>query len=261
MGAGPPGRMGSAVDRLVYGVAMRTIRMGVIAVALLAAAVAPGTASAAPPPPLGPPTEAGSWVGRLVAPVSARVSPGMSARVRTSLSPVAPLGGGPTVLEVLRVAKRADGTWLQVRLPVRPNGSRGWIPAGVLRLRHTALGITVDLSDRRLTLRRGGRVVLTAPAGVGAPGTPTPTGRFAVAEMIRTRTPRGFLGPVVFPLTGFSKTLNEYAGGNGRVAIHGTSLPELVGGRVSHGCVRLRNADVLRLARLVRPGTPVRIVP
>jgi lipoprotein-anchoring transpeptidase ErfK/SrfK len=63
----------------------------------------------------------------------------------------------------------------------------------------------------------------------------------------------------VMPLTGFSQTLNEYAGGDGRVAIHGTSVPSLIGTAASHGCVRMRNADVRRLARLVRPGTPVAI--
>ena len=121
------------------------------------------------------------------------------------------------------------------------------------------LHIVVDLSQRRVFLRRDGRVIWRAPVAIGAPGTPTPVGRFAVAERIMTRTPNGFLGPVVFPLTGYSRTLNEYAGGNGRIAIHGTSLPELIGTRASHGCIRLR-ADVRRLSRLVRryPGPFVR---
>lgn len=84
-------------------------------------------------------------------------------------------------------------------------------------------------------------------------------GRFAVAEVIPTGDPKAFLGPMVLPLTAFSDTLNEFAGGNGRVAIHGTSKPELIGQAVSHGCIRMRNADVLRLTRLVRGGTPVNI--
>ena len=61
----------------------------------------------------------------------------------------------------------------------------------------------------------------------------------------------------MLPITGFSNTLNEFAGGNGRVAIHGTSEPQLIGQRVSHGCIRMRNADVQALTRLVRGGTPV----
>jgi len=71
--------------------------------------------------------------------------------------------------------------------------------------------------------------------------------------------PGGFLGPIVLPLTGFSETLNEFAGGDGRVAIHGTSVPSLIGTQASHGCMRMRNADIVRLARLATPGTPVAI--
>jgi lipoprotein-anchoring transpeptidase ErfK/SrfK len=149
--------------------------------------------------------------------------------------------------------------WVEVLLPRRPNGSRGWVPADVLRLRTTALRITIDLGDRRLTLHRAGRRIASVPVAVGKPGTPTPRGRFAVAEMVRTGLPGAFLGPIVFPLTGYSETLNEFAGGDGRVAIHGTSLPALIGTRASNGCIRLRNSDVVRLSRLVRPGTPVLI--
>ena len=104
--------------------------------------------------------------------------------------------------------------------------------------------------------------MLRAPVAIGEAGTPTPTGPlFAIAERIPTNLPQGFLGPFVFALTGYSETLNEFAGGDGRVAIHGTSLPELIGTRASHGCIRMRNADVVRLSRLVRAGTPVAIRP
>jgi RimJ/RimL family protein N-acetyltransferase len=95
---------------------------------------------------------------------------------------------------------------------------------------------------------------------VGKPGTETPRGRdFAIAERIPTGDPGHFLGPVVLPITGYSEVLNEFAGGNGRVAIHGTSLPELIGSAVSHGCIRMYNRDVVRLARLAQPGTPLTI--
>ena len=101
-----------------------------------------------------------------------------------------------------------------------------------------------------------GSVALVA---VGAPSTPTPRGRFALAEEIQTGDPSGFLGPIVMPLTSFSNVLNEYAGGNGRVAIHGTSQPSLIGQRVSHGCIRMTNADIRRLSRWVRPGVSVTV--
>jgi len=126
-------------------------------------------------------------------------------------------------------------------------------------LASTPYRVEIVLRSRRHTLYRAGRRVMRIPVAIGAPGTPTPTGRFAVAETVHTRTPGAFLGPIVLPLTGFSRTLNEFAGGDGRVAIHGTSLPELIGTRASHGCIRLRNSDIARLARHAVPGTPVAI--
>lgn len=208
------------------------------------------------------PTAALSWVGQVVAPVVARTDSDPSAKRVTILRPEAPLGGGITTVLITDRRPGADGRiWARVRLPVRPNGTQGWIPLDVLRLRTTTLRLKVDLSDRTLTLYRAGRVARRVVVAVGAPQWPTPTGRFAVAELIRTRTPGAFIGPVVLPLTGFSEQLNDYAGGNGRVAIHGTAVPHLLGTRASHGCVRVHNRDIIALARLVRPGTPVDIVP
>ncbi|MCC6831036.1 MAG: L,D-transpeptidase [Thermoleophilia bacterium] len=222
----------------------------------------PPAGAAATPDALGRPTKAISWVGRLVAPVTARRAPRMNGRAMTVLQPVAPLGGGATVLQI--TARASDGAgrvWVRVRLPIRPNGSQGWVPVDVLRLNVTRLRIRIDLSDRRLTLYRNNRRVMRVKVAVGTPENPTPQGHFAVAELIRTRTRGAFLGPIVFPLMAFSETLNEYAGGNGRVAMHGTNAPELLGTRASHGCIRIRNSDVVRMARIVRPGTPVDIVP
>mgnify|MGYP000991019624 CR=1 FL=1 len=85
--------------------------------------------------------------------------------------------------------------------------------------------------------------------------------RLPAAVLLAFAVVGAFLGPIVFPLTAFSETLNEYAGGNGRVAMHGTNAPQLLGTRASHGCIRIRNSDVVRMARIVRPGTPVDIVP
>ncbi|MGD9571061.1 MAG: L,D-transpeptidase [Thermoleophilia bacterium] len=237
-----------------------TARRLLLAAALpLAAGLAAVSGAAAAPSPdvPGPPTPAKAWVGRVLVPVTARTAPRPGARAKVVVQPVAPFAKGPTTLLITRSTVVDGRRWVEVLLPRRPNGSRGWIPADVLRLRTTTLRVTIDLSDRRLTLRRAGRVVMRAPIAVGKPGTPTPTGFFAVAELVRTGMPGAFLGPVVFPLTGYSETLNEFAGGDGRVAMHGTSLPELIGTRASHGCIRLRNADIVRLSRLVRPGVPV----
>ncbi len=238
------------------------IALAAVPAATPAVAAEPPRSAAATPESLGHPTPRLSWVGRLVAPVTVRRAPRFSAKAITVLQPVAPLGGGPTVVQITRRAQDSAGrVWVRVRLPIRPNGSEGWLPVDVLRLNTTRLRILVDLGDRKLTVFRSGRPIMRFTIAVGTPENPTPTGRFAIAELIRTRTPGAFLGPVVFPITGYSETLNEFAGGNGRVALHGTNAPELLGTRASHGCVRIRNADVVRMARIIRPGTPVDIVP
>lgn len=209
----------------------------------------------------GPPSATDSWVATIDRSVYARVAPSSSARVRTLVSATAPLGGGQTRLLVRRSVERQGERWLDVALPIRPNGSHGWIPEHATSTAQTPYRITVNLTTRRLTLFRSGRPIMKVPVAVGQPSTPTPTGSFAVAEEIRTRIPGNFIGPMVLPLTGFSRVLNEFAGGHGRVAIHGTSVPHLIGTRASHGCIRLRNRDVVRLARIITPGTPVRIHP
>ncbi len=224
-----------------------------------------GPAGAAPvaapaPAPVAAPTARESWTANVLAPVVARAAPAGRATPITVLRPIAPIGRGGTVLAVRAVRRAAGGRlWVRVLLPIRPNGREGWVPADVLRFRRTRLRIMIDQSERRLTLFRSGRAVLRAPVAIGKPATPTPNGRFAVAELIRTNQPGAFLGPVVFALTGYSEKLNEFAGGDGRVAVHGTSLPQLIGTRASTGCIGWRPRHAVRLLRVVRPGVPVTI--
>jgi lipoprotein-anchoring transpeptidase ErfK/SrfK len=216
-------------------------------------------AAVAPGPVPAPPTAKAAWVGRLLAPVLARRAPRPGAAPAGKLSPVAPFANGPTELMVTRTVVIDGRRWVELLLPKRPNGSRGWVPTDVLRLRKTAMRITIDLGDRRLTVLRAGRRAFTVPVAVGKSATPTPRGSFAIAETIRTNLPDAFLGPYVLPITGFSEKLNEFAGGDGRVAIHGTSLPQLIGTQASNGCIRMLNRDIVRLSRVIRPGTPVTI--
>lgn len=211
----------------------------------------------APKSPIAPPNPRRSWAGRLLVVATARMYPTPGGKPLRLVQPIAPLGAGPVWLQVRGVKVVAGVRWVKVLLPVRPNGRTGWIRASDMVFRPIDLRIDVDLSDRTLKLFRKGKRIRTFRVAVGTPENPTPTGRFAVAEVIPTGDPKAFLGPIVMPITGFSEALNEYAGGNGRVAIHGTSQPELIGQRVSHGCIRLRNGDIRRLNRLVRSGTPV----
>jgi hypothetical protein len=163
----------------------------------------------------------------------------------------------PEVYLVL-ASRLVDGTpWLQVRLPMRPNGRTGWVPAAALGPLHVVrTQLVVSRRTLRATLFRAGRVIWSSPVGVGAPGTPTPAGRFYIRELLRATG--GPYGPWAFGTSAYS-TLSDWPGG-GVVGIHGTDRPGLLPGRVSHGCVRVPNRRIARLARLMPIGTPVRIV-
>lgn len=153
---------------------------------------------------------------------------------------------------------RQGRTWLRVRLPVRPNGRTGWVrrdDLGPLRLVRTAL--RVDRTTLRATLLRDGRPVWTSPIGVGAAATPTPAGRFWIRHRLRGLRGDPSYGPYAFGTSAYS-SLSDWPGG-GVIGIHGTDRPRLIPGRPSHGCVRLPNAAVARLWRLMPIGTPVTI--
>lgn len=169
--------------------------------------------------------------------------------------------GGPQVLLVLDSSvDAADRRWLRVALPIRPNGSSGWLPADHALLARRSWWIEVSTSRRRVAVYRAGRLVKRAPAVVGAAGTPTPQGLFAVYDPVRQTDPSGFIGPWALHLTGFSGTLESYGGGPGRIALHGragASLRDPLGTARSHGCVRLENDVIEWIARTVPRATPV----
>jgi lipoprotein-anchoring transpeptidase ErfK/SrfK len=154
--------------------------------------------------------------------------------------------------------RHVDGvTWIRVRVPMRPNGRTGWVPAAALGPMHVVrTRLVVNRRTLRATLYRSGRAIWRAPVGVGAPGTPTPAGYFHIRE--RLRGGGGPYGPWAFGTSAYS-SLSDWPGG-GVVGIHGTNAPSVLPGRVSHGCIRVRNGDIVRLARLMPIGTPVRIL-
>jgi lipoprotein-anchoring transpeptidase ErfK/SrfK len=159
----------------------------------------------------------------------------------------------------LASARLASGqTWIEIELPARPNGQKGWVPLGALESLHTVNGyLLVDRSRLTATLFRDGRAIFSAPIGVGKPGTVTPPGSFYVTEKLITVNAPAY-GPYALGTSAYAPTLGEWPGG-GVVGIHGTDEPQLIPGRPSHGCVRMRNADITRLWRLIALGTPIDI--
>jgi lipoprotein-anchoring transpeptidase ErfK/SrfK len=167
--------------------------------------------------------------------------------------------GTRNIVTVLAHAQDAAGRpWVRVRLAVLPNGTTGWVPRRALGGYGTVnTRLDIDLRALRATLYRAGRSVLRAPVGVGAAGWATPTGRFYIRNRLtRYRSPT--YGPIAFGTSARSPVATDWPAG-GFIGIHGTDQPGLVPGRVSHGCIRMRNADILALARRMPIGTPVTI--
>jgi lipoprotein-anchoring transpeptidase ErfK/SrfK len=229
-------------------------RLVVLAAALCVAGppCASGADVTAPPLPVSFPA-----AGELVATqVVARAAPNPSARVvrrfhqfRGDFRRQIVFATGQTV--------GVDGRiWLHVSVPMRPNGTTAWVPAGFVALRPMQHHIVVHLGMRTIEVFRSGRRLLTAKVAVGAPGRETPLGDFYVTARFHPDDP--FLGVFALETSAYSR-LTEWPGG-GVVGIHGTSKPWLLGWAVSHGCVRVSNATALTLKRLAPLGTPISIV-
>ena len=143
-----------------------------------------------------------------------------------------------------------------VQVPTRPNGVTGWVPAAHVGIETVRTRILVDLSERRLTLFRNGRRVLSARAAIGSPATPTPTGSFYVNQRLIPHDRSGPFGPGAVGISAFSNVLTGWTQG-GPIAIHGTNAPWSIGEAVSNGCIRLRNETLLRVFSQTLAGTPV----
>jgi hypothetical protein len=188
----------------------------------------------------------------------AHTRPSRKADVVVRLDPRTPEDTANIVL-VLGRRRAADGRlWVHVRLPVLPNDRTGWVPRAALGgygVVHTRL--VVDREQLVATLLRGRRPVFRARIGVGKPAWPTPKGRFYIRNRL-TSYESPFYGPLAFGTSARSPTLTDWPDG-GFIGIHGTNQPELLPGRVSHGCIRMRNEDILELGRQMPIGTPVTI--
>jgi hypothetical protein len=227
----------------------------------LAAAV-PAMDPLAPPPRLGlavpqpRPLSARDDAVALWAPVlrsvALRETPSASGRIVGRLTVSTPERTENIVL-VTGATRARGGLWV----PIRAAGAAGWAPRSALGgYEPVATRLLIDTRAFTATLQRADNVIFRAPIGVGTSAAPTPTGSFFIRNVL-TRYRSAFYGPVAFG-TSARSTLTDWPAG-GFVGIHGTSRPDLIPGRISHGCVRMRNEDILALARLMPVGTPVQI--
>jgi lipoprotein-anchoring transpeptidase ErfK/SrfK len=179
-----------------------------------------------------------------------------------------PVEGEPTVTldnpnengaPLVFLVEQDRGAWLQVLLPIRPNGSTGWIRAADVTVASNPYSVDIALAEHRLVVRNGDTVVVDAAIGVGTASTPTPGGKYYLKELLQPPDPDGAYGPYAYGLSGFSNVLDDFNGGDGVIGIHGTNEPEAIGTDVSHGCIRVDNATITQMAGILPLGTPVHI--
>jgi lipoprotein-anchoring transpeptidase ErfK/SrfK len=205
---------------------------------------------------LGGGTDVTKWASVRQA-TDARERPSWSSPVVVPVSTSTPEGTANLVVADGEVTH--DGSiWVHARLAVLPDGRTGWIPRSALGgWTFVDTRVVVDRADLTLTLYRAGKPEFRTPVGIGKPTTPTPTGQFYVRDRLTAYASPEY-GPLAFGTSARSPYETDWPAG-GFIGIHGTDQPQLIPGRVSHGCIRLRNAAILKLGKLMPVGTPVTI--
>jgi lipoprotein-anchoring transpeptidase ErfK/SrfK len=165
-----------------------------------------------------------------------------------------------TVQQVFLVVSQTRNGWVQVLLPVRPNGTTGWVRASDVSVIDNPYRVTVELTAHRITVTQLSKVLYTGTVAVGAPDTPTPTGNYYLRVLAKTIDPTTVYGPYAYGLSSHSDALDTFNGGDAEIGIHGNNDASVLGSNVTHGCVRMDNDAITMLSRQLPLGTPVDIV-
>ncbi len=192
-----------------------------------------------------------------------RAAPDDDAEVVATLPNPRPLDTDPPVSIplVMLVAEQTDD-WIQVYLPIRPNGSTGWIRADAVSISTHPWRIEALLDEFTLRVYKNDVVVFETDIGVARENAPTPGGLYYTTELLKPPDADTVYGTYAFGLSGFSEVFETFNGGPGQLGIHGTNEPDLIGQAVSAGCIRLRNSDIDYIVEELRLplGVPVTIV-
>ena len=237
-----------------------------LAIALLALALVPAAHAQAPPPsPAAPAVERLSEPGHVsrwafvLRKAIVRKTPDPHATALARLRLKTQDGTDELVAVLARTTDEAGRTWIRVRLPILPNNTTGWVTDDALgHLNVVRTWLRIDTKRLQAKLIRSGRLVFRSRIGIGQKRWPTPKGNFYVRDRLQGFPPGSIYGALAFGLNARSAVLTDWPGG-GFVGIHGTNQPYLLPGRVSHGCIRMKNRDILRLSHLMPVGTPVTI--
>lgn len=153
------------------------------------------------------------------------------------------------------------GDWLRVEVPVRPNGTPGWVRASDVKLSRHHSRVEINRGTRTLRAWDGDELIAETPVVIGTDATRTPTGRFYLTDKVPQEDPGAFYGPIVLALNAYSEQLDTFDGGVPVIAVHGTNRPEQVGQAISNGCIRVPNDVITLLAERLPLGTQVDVVP
>jgi hypothetical protein len=189
--------------------------------------------------------------------VEAREGPGAGSDV-VGVFPRVNDQGAVQVFPLLDRLETSGSTWYRAMLPMRPNGSTGWVPGDDLRIGQTGYRIAIDLRRFRLQVLDRCDVVARFAIGVGTNDTPTPRGAFFLNSLLQPPDRGSVYGAFAFGLSAYSDVITDWEGG-GIVGLHGTNDPSSIGRNASHGCIRMTNDAIRFLARTVPLGTPVEI--
>lgn len=160
---------------------------------------------------------------------------------------------------VFLVLAKADGGWLKVLVAARPNGRTGWVRTTEVGVFEHDWAIVVNKATFTMTVYKAGVAVQTETVAIGQNKWPTPVGMFFTRELARPANPKGSYGPYAFGLSGYSNVLTQFGRGDGQIGIHGTNQPGALGTQASHGCIRVSNAGITKLAKSLPQGVPVDI--
>ena len=165
----------------------------------------------------------------------------------------------PSGAPLVFLVKQLGTDMLNVYLPVRPNGSTGWIKRSDVKLTQHDWRVVVQLTAHRITVYNAANVFLDEPIAVGKQDTPTPGGVYYIKELLKPPNPNTVYGPYAYGLSGFSNVLTTFNGGEGVIGIHGNNDASVLGHDVSHGCIRMSNPGITKLVSVLPLGVPVSI--
>lgn len=192
-------------------------------------------------------------------PVQVYSEPDETKKLTTSLKNPRLINDDPKAkVPLVMLVEETQGDWLKVSLPIRPNGSTGWVKKADFSTKGHDYRIEANLADFNLKAYKGDEQIFEAPIAVGKADAPTPGGTYYTTELLEPPDPKGGYGPYALGLSGHSDKVTQFEGGPGQLGIHGTDKPNLIGTQVSSGCIRLKNDEITKLVDIGMPlGTPV----